>query len=55
MRNILNYVAYPIIDPSTKKMRDMMVFVDNELQEKLKLLAEEVDRDTYFRVLERDY
>lgn len=51
----MNYVAYPMIDPSTKKVKDMLAFIDTELQAKRKLLTEDLDRDTYFKYLETDY
>lgn len=31
VRNIVNYVAYPIVDLHTKKVKDVLYFVDTEL------------------------
>jgi len=31
MRNILNYVAYPLTDPETKKVIKILYFIDSEL------------------------
>ena len=32
LRNILNYVAYPIMDQETKKVSRVLYFIDSELQ-----------------------
>jgi hypothetical protein len=48
-------VAYPIIDPTTKKVTDMLAFIDTELEQKRKLLTEDLNRGTYFKFLESDY
>ena len=31
MRNILNYVAYPLTDPETKQVLRILYFIDSEL------------------------
>lgn len=54
MRNIVNYLAYPIVDLRTKKVTEVLYFVDTELQKKRKELAE-LDRESYFAFLEHDY
>ena len=54
VRNIVNYMAYPVVDLSTKKVKDVLYFVDTELQRRRKELAE-LDRDSYLRFLEHDY
>jgi hypothetical protein len=56
VRNIVNYVAYPIVDPSSKKVKDVLYFVDSDLQRKRReLLLEGLDRDSYLLFLEHDY
>ena len=55
IRNIVNYVAFPVIDQKTKKVIDILSFVDTELQRQIKLLGSEIDRDTYFQYLESDH
>ena len=32
LRNILNYVAYPITDPDSKQVTKVLYFIDSELQ-----------------------
>lgn len=54
VRNIVNYMAYPVVDLNTKKVKDVLYFVDTELQKRRKELAE-LDRDSYLRFLEHDY
>lgn len=62
IRNIVNYMAYPIIDQKTKRVELVLYFQDTELvqsaqrllggdAEKLNLL----DRETYLGYLEEDY
>lgn len=51
---MVNYLAYPIVDIKTKKVVDVLYFVDTDLQKQRKLLAD-LDRETYFKVLENDY
>ena len=34
LRNILNYVAYPLTDPDTKQILKVLYFIDSELQKK---------------------
>jgi hypothetical protein len=51
----MNYVAYPIVDLQTKKVKDVLYFVDTELQRRRKELLLDLDRDSYLRFLEHDY
>ncbi len=51
----MNYVAYPIVDLHTKKVKDVLYFVDTELQRRRKELLLDLDRDSYLRFLEHDY
>ena len=54
MRNVINYVAYPILDLQTKKVKEVLYFVDTQLQKRKKeLLA--LDRESYLTLLEHDY
>lgn len=56
MRNILNYVAYPLTDPETKQVLRILYFIDSELQKQTQeLLSEGINRDNYLRYLEADY
>jgi hypothetical protein len=50
----MNYVAYPIVDLQTKKVKEVLYFVDTELQKRRKELLD-LDRDSYLRFLEHDY
>ena len=50
----MNYVAYPIVDLQTKKVKEVLYFVDTELQKRRKELME-LDRDSYLSFLEHDY
>ena len=34
LRNIVNYVAYPLTDPTTKQITKILYFIDTELQQK---------------------
>lgn len=54
IRNVVNYMAYPIIDPKTKKVVSVLFFKDTELVQQTNLL-ENLDRDTYLGFLETDY
>ena len=51
----MNYVAYPIVDLQTKKVREVLYFVDTDLQRRRKELLLDLDRDAYLRFLEHDY
>lgn len=52
---MVNYVAYPIVDmQGSKKVKEVLYFVDTELQKRRKELAE-LDRESYMRFLEHDY
>lgn len=55
IRNIVNYIAYPVIDEKTKKVKDMLRFIDTEMQAKMRMLQEDIDRSTYLGLLENDY
>lgn len=54
VRNIVNYMAYPIIDVETKKVKQVLYFIDIDLMKSRKMLSE-LDRDSYFEYLEADY
>ena len=54
IRNVVNYMAYPLIDPKTKKVISVLYFKDTELVQQSRLL-ENLDRDTYLGFLETDY
>jgi hypothetical protein len=47
-------MAYPIIDPKTKKVLSVMYFKDTELVQSTRML-EDLSRDTYLGFLETDY
>ena len=32
IRNMVNYLAYPLADPETKKVTKVLYFIDSELQ-----------------------
>ena len=34
LRNIVNYVAYPVTDPDTKQVTKVLYFIDSELQKR---------------------
>lgn len=55
IRNIVNYVAFPIINVETKQVDRVLTFIDSELQQSAQHLIGELNRDTYFRYLEADY
>lgn len=40
VRNIFNYLAYPIIDIKTKEVTGYMTFIDEELEKNVKLIAD---------------
>ncbi len=50
----MNYVAYPIVDLQTKKVKEVLYFVDTELQKRRKELLD-LDRESYLTFLEHDY
>ena len=54
IRNVVNYMAYPLIDQKTKKVISVLYFKDTELAQSVNLL-ENLDRDTYLGYLETDY
>jgi len=54
IRNIVNYMAYPIVDPKTKKVKEILYFKDTELAAQAHLLGE-LDRTQYLGFLELDY
>lgn len=51
MRNIVNYMAYPVVDLVTKKVKDILYFIDSDLQKQRKMIVD-LDRDTYLKFLE---
>lgn len=55
IRNIVNYVAYPLVDQETKKVVKVMTFIDSDLQKLDMQLIGELNRDNYFKYLEADY
>ena len=57
IRNIVNYVAYPLTDPQTKKVIKVLTFIDSEMITKAQqgLLPENISREEYFAYLEADY
>ena len=56
IRNIVNYVAYPLTDPDTKQVTKVLFFIDSELQKQSQeLLTAGIDREKYLRYLEADY
>jgi len=50
----VNYIAFPIVDIKTKKVGEILYFIDTELQKRRKELSE-LDRDSYLGFLEHDY
>jgi len=54
VRNVVNYMAYPVCDDKTKKVVHILYFKDTELQAQTNLL-EDLDRQTYLGYLETDY
>ena len=54
IRNVVNYMAYPIVDQKTKRVKSILYFQDTELAKNTKLIGE-LDRDTYLSYLETDY
>ena len=57
IRNIVNYVAYPLTDPTTKQVTKILYFIDSDLLQKAQqnLLPENLTRDNYLEFLEADY
>ena len=55
IRNIVNYVAYPLVDMETKKVIKVMTFIDSDLQKIDVRLIGELNRENYFKYLEADY
>ena len=56
LRNILNYVAYPLTDPDTKQVTKVLYFIDSELQrQQQELLSAGISRDKFLKYLEADY
>jgi len=44
---MVNYLAFPVVDNKTKKVIDMMSFIDTELQMKKRILLDDLTRDSY--------
>ena len=55
MRNMMNYVAYPLTDPDTKQITETLFFIDSELMQQQQSLLTELNRDNYLRYLASDY
>ena len=56
VRNIVNYVAFPVTDPHTKQVLRVLYFIDSELQKSQQdLLTSGINRGNYLRYLEADY
>jgi len=57
LRNIVNYIAFPVCDPTTKKVTKILQFIDSEMIQKAQqgLLPEDITRDEYLTYLEADY
>ena len=51
IRNVVNYMAYPVCDDKTKQVVQILYFQDSELQNEFKNI-ESVDRSTYLGLLE---
>lgn len=47
-------MAFPVVDNQTKKVKEVLYFVDSELQKRRKELVN-LDRDSYLKFLEHDY
>lgn len=54
IRNVVNYMAYPIVDQKTKRVKSILYFQDTELAKNTKLVGQ-LDRETYLGYLETDY
>lgn len=48
-------MAYPVVDPTTKKVKKVLYFKDTELANSSKKLLEGLDREKYLGYLEVDY
>ena len=57
IRNIFNYLAYPVTDSISKKVTHVLYFIDSDLkvEELKKLLPEGIDRNMYLSYLEQDH
>ena len=55
VRNVVNYMAYPIVDDKTKKVKMVLYFKDTELAKSSSKLLDGLDREKYFGYLEVDY
>lgn len=57
LRNIVNYIAYPLTDPDSKKVIKTLYFIDSDLIKKAQqgLLPADISREEYFNFLEADY
>jgi hypothetical protein len=55
VRNVVNYMAYPVVDQKTKKVKTILYFKDTELANSSSKLLEGLDRDKYLGYLEVDY
>jgi len=56
VRNIVNYMAYPVFDEQTKHIKMVLYFKDSELQNQFKHIeAPQLTREAYLGYLEEDY
>ena len=54
LRNIFNYVAFPVVDPVTKTVKKILYFIDYDFVTNAEKLAD-VTRLEYVEYLEEDY
>jgi hypothetical protein len=54
IRNIFNYLAFPVMDQKTKKIDEVLYFIDVDLMDKRKMITG-LDRETYLKFLESDH
>jgi len=54
LRNILNYVAYPVIDIKSKEVVNILYFIDPDVMKMRKQIVD-LDRESYLHYLEEDY
>lgn len=52
---MVNYVAYPETDPTSKQVTRILTFIDSDLIHQSQKMLSELDRESYFRYLEADY
>ena len=54
IRNVVNYMAYPMVEQKTKRVKSILYFQDTELAKNAGLVGQ-LDRETYLGYLETDY